>query len=313
MSDTIELLKQNLVIEPDLQNYINFVLESVGKLGGSTFSATIKSLELIEKLRNSGAATGRPMSASLLLQEKQLVAQWNGTERFRIALLEETPLQETLDQLIIRNIPNPSDNTKGLSGKFFNQLPLLYDQLQKDVTAMFEGDPAAKSKLEVIRTYPGFLAIAAYRVAHALYGLKVPGMPRVITEYAHSKTGIDIHPGAKIGEHFCIDHGTGIVIGETTVIGEHVKVYQGVTLGALSVNKIDAVKKRHPTIEDHVVIYAGATILGGETIIGHHSVIGGNVWLTKSLAPHSKIYYQANMAHEDSKNVDLVVLKNDQP
>jgi serine O-acetyltransferase len=136
----------------------------------------------------------------------------------------------------------------------------------------------------------------------------VKGIPRVITEHAHSKTGIDIHPGAKIGNHFCIDHGTGVVIGETCVIGNHVKIYQGVTLGALSVNKEDALRKRHPTIEDNTVIYAGATILGGDTIIGHDSIIGGNVWITRSVPPYSKIYYQSNEAKE--LNRDLVVSTN---
>ena len=145
--------------------------------------------------------------------------------------------------------------------------------------------PAAKSREEVIRTYPGFYAVAAYRIAHQLHLLGIQGIPRIITEHAHSKTGIDIHPGAKIGNHFCIDHGTGVVIGETSVIGNHVKIYQGVTLGALSVNKEDATKKRHPTLEDNVVVYAGATILGGGTVIGRGSVIGGNVWLTESVPP----------------------------
>jgi serine O-acetyltransferase len=175
---------------------------------------------------------------------------------------------------------------------------------------MYEGDPAAKSKSEVVRTYPGFYAIAAYRLAHELYRLGVQDIPRVITEHAHSKTGIDIHPAAKIGEHFCIDHGTGIVIGETTIIGNHVKIYQGVTLGALSVDKHDAETKRHPTIEDHVVIYAAATILGGETIIGHDSVIGGNVWLTQSVPAYSKIYYQAKMYNGDTEETDMVVYRS---
>jgi serine O-acetyltransferase len=155
----------------------------------------------------------------------------------------------------------------------------------------------------VIRTYPGFYAIAAYRVAHALHLQNIGGIPRVITEHAHSRTGIDIHPGAKIGDHFCIDHGSGVVIGETCVIGNHVKIYQGVTLGALSVEKSDATKKRHPTIDDGVVIYAGATILGGETVVGHDSVIGGNVWLTRSVPPYSKIYYQARENSEENHQV----------
>ena len=193
--------------------------------------------------------------------------------------------------------------------QFFQALPKLHQRLEHDITAMYEGDPAAKSISEVVRTYPGFYAIAAYRLAHELHRLGVEDIPRVITEHAHSKTGIDIHPAAKIGEHFCIDHGTGIVIGETTVIGNHVKIYQGVTLGALSVDKSDAEKKRHPTIEDHVIMYAGATILGGETVIGHDSVIGGNVWLTRSVPPYSKIYYQAKMYNGDTEETDLVVYR----
>lgn len=192
---------------------------------------------------------------------------------------------------------------------FFDNIPNMHMQLVQDVNAMFSGDPAAKSENEVIRTYPGFYAIAAYRVAHQLHKSGVKVIPRMITEHAHSKTGIDIHPGAKIGSHFCIDHGTGVVVGETAEIGNHVKLYQGVTLGALSVNKEDAEKKRHPTIEDNVVVYAGATILGGETVIGHDSTIGGNVWITKSVSPYTKIYYQAKMYNEDSGEIDLVIYK----
>lgn len=182
-----------------------------------------------------------------------------------------------------------------MAGKFFDALATIHGQLQHDVESIYRGDPSAKSPVEVIRTYPGFYAIAAYRIAHKLQTLGVGGIPRMITEHAHSKTGIDIHPGAEIGEHFFIDHGTGIVIGETTIIGDFVKIYQGVTLGALSVNKRDADTKRHPTIQDRVVVYAGATILGGDTVIGHDSVIGGNVFLTSSVPPHSKIYYQPKL------------------
>jgi serine O-acetyltransferase len=175
---------------------------------------------------------------------------------------------------------------------FFENIPAIYDTLLTDLQAIIDGDPAANSEYEVIRTYPGFKAICYYRIAHQLYKLKVPLLPRMITELAHSETGIDIHPGASIGHHFFIDHGTGIVIGETAQLGNYVKLYQGVTLGALSVSKNLAATKRHPTINDHVVIYSGATILGGETIIGAHSVVGGNVWLTDSLPPHTKVYHQ---------------------
>jgi serine O-acetyltransferase len=178
-----------------------------------------------------------------------------------------------------------------LERAFIARLPEIREKLLKDAHAICHGDPAAVSETEVIRTYPGFWAVAVYRIAHAFYDLGVPLIPRILAEHAHSTTGIDIHPAAEIGEHFCIDHGTGLVIGETVVIGNEVKIYQGVTLGALSVQKDMAQTKRHPTIEDRVVIYSGATILGGDTVIGHDSVIGGNVWITQSIPPHCRIYY----------------------
>jgi serine O-acetyltransferase len=179
-----------------------------------------------------------------------------------------------------------------ISRSIFEHLPELYRLLNTDIQEIFEGDPAARTEFEVIRTYPGFFAISFYRLAHCLYEHNVPLLPRILTEYAHSKTGIDIHPAASIGEYFHIDHGTGIVIGESCIIGKHVKLYQGVTLGALSVSKNMAFTKRHPTVEDYVVIYSGATILGGETVIGHHSTIGGNVWITKSVRPNSTVYHK---------------------
>lgn len=199
-------------------------------------------------------------------------------------------------------------DAKGLEEDFFQKLPRIRTLLLQDIDAIFEGDPAAKSKAEVIRTYPGFYAMAAHRVAHELLNLGVNLIPRIISEYAHRQTGIDIHPGAEIGDHFCIDHGTGVVIGETSKIGSYVKIYQGVTLGGLSVRKEDARKKRHPTIEDNVVIYSGATILGGDTVIGEGSIIGGNVWLTKSVPAHSKIYYQAKMTNAEGET-DTITYK----
>jgi serine O-acetyltransferase len=189
-----------------------------------------------------------------------------------------------------------------IAASFYKDLPELYRKMNTDITATLTGDPAAQSEFEIIRTYPGFLAVSLYRIAHQLLRLGVPLIPRVLTEYAHSVTGIDIHPGAVIGEYLFIDHGTGIVIGETTVIGNHVKLYQGVTLGALSVEKFMANTKRHPTIADHVIIYSGATILGGDTFIGEHSIIGGNVWLTKSVLPHSTVYHQSAMKVIETKN-----------
>lgn len=194
------------------------------------------------------------------------------------------------------------NTTSALVEEFFTGLPLLYDQLKKDVDAIYKGDPAATEREEVIRSYPGFYAIAAYRVAHKLLNMGIQKIPRSITEHAHSRTGIDIHPGAIIGERFCIDHGTGVVIGETTIIGNDVKVYQGVTLGALSVDKAQKNVKRHPTIGDRVVIYSGATILGGATEIGNNSTIGGNTWLTKSVPANSRVYYKATVEQEVKSN-----------
>ena len=216
-------------------------------------------------------------------------------------------LKEELNSLLSRNPMNAIKGVERICDTFFEGIPGIYDLLNQDIMAIYEGDPACQSRREVIRSYPGFYAIAAYRVAHLLFLLDVDDLPRIITEHAHSRTGIDIHPGAQIGRSFCIDHGTGIVVGETTIIHDHVKIYQGVTLGALSVQKEDADVKRHPTIESNCILYAGATILGGQTTIGHDSVIGGNVWITNSVAPHSKIYYQSKMNTDD--NIDVVVFK----
>ncbi len=178
--------------------------------------------------------------------------------------------------------------------RFLQKLPELRLLLAKDVRAAYEGDPAAKSYDEIIFSYPGLFAVTVYRLAHQLFTQGLPLIPRMMTEYAHSLTGIDIHPGARIGESFFIDHGTGVVIGETTEIGDRVRLYQGVTLGALSLPREEVeflrTKKRHPTIEDDVIIYAGATILGGETVIGARSVIGGNVWLTSSVPPDTRVF-----------------------
>jgi len=175
------------------------------------------------------------------------------------------------------------------------RLPEVRNTLEQDVEAAYRGDPAAKSHHEIIFCYPGLEAITTYRIAHELYRLKVPYIPRMMTEYAHSRTGIDIHPGATIGPGFFIDHGTGVVIGETCEIGTHVKLYQGVTLGALSFDRdgegelVHGAYKRHPTLRDEVVVYANATILGGLTIVGEGAVIGSNVWLTKSVEPYAVV------------------------
>jgi len=174
---------------------------------------------------------------------------------------------------------------------FFKAIPQVRAMVQTDLQAAYDGDPAATSMAEIIFAYPGLFAITVYRLAHVLYTLRVPMLPRIMTEHAHSTTGIDIHPGATIGKYFFIDHGTGIVVGETTVIGDNVKIYQGVTLGALSTRGGQSLrgKQRHPTIEDNVTIYAGASVLGGETVIGRDSVIGSNAFITKSIAPYTTV------------------------
>ena len=190
------------------------------------------------------------------------------------------------------NLPTSVDT---VTDSLFANLPELHRKLELDAQALRDGDPAAESYDEVVQAYPGFYAMAVHRIAHELYLSGVPILPRLLAEYSHRQTGIDIHPGARIGESVCIDHGTGIVIGETAVLGDHVKLYQGVTLGALSVSKKLADSKRHPTIEDRVVIYGSAIILGGDTVIGHDSVIGGNVWLTESVPPMSVVVHKSEV------------------
>lgn len=204
-------------------------------------------------------------------------------------------LQKQLDCLL-RPIANkiPKDCSE-ITGDFFAQLPEIYELLLDDAKAITENDPASVGIEEVIAVYPGFLAISTYRIAHLMTKCSIPLIPRMMTEYAHSLTGIDIHPNAEIGHSFFIDHGTGVVIGETTKIGNNVMIYQGVTLGATHVAKNLASVKRHPTIEDRVVIYANATILGGKTVIGQDSVIGGNAWVTQSVPPFSQVYHQSKV------------------
>jgi serine O-acetyltransferase len=212
---------------------------------------------------------------------------------------------------LLRPLEDEIDDPAEIAAVFFQSLPEIHRQLMIDATAIERGDPAAESVDEVILAYPGFLAIAVHRVAHRLRNLGVPILPRVLSEWAHERTGIDIHPGATLGHPVVIDHGTGIVIGETAVIGNNVKLYQGVTLGALSVAKSLASTKRHPTIENDVVIYANATILGGDTIIGEGSTIGGNTWITASVPPNSIVYQrsevQVRQGRADFEMTDFVI------
>jgi serine O-acetyltransferase len=203
------------------------------------------------------------------------------------------------------------DEPDTLAARFVSRLPGIHEQLSLDAAAIEAGDPAAHGIAEVVLAYPGFQALAFHRIAHALHRDHIPLVPRMISEIAHSRTGVDIHPGATIGRSCCIDHGTGVVIGETAVIGDEVKLYQGVTLGALSVSKAASGIKRHPTIGDRVVIYAGATVLGGDTAVGHDSIIGGNVWLTHSVPPNSLVYHQSQVrvrtVAEMAEPIDFVI------
>jgi serine O-acetyltransferase len=213
-------------------------------------------------------------------------------------------LQKSEEQLGLILLPLYKNEVvaKHQSSVFFESIASLYNMLLEDAEAIFKADPAAKTLEQVLIAYPGFFATAVHRFAHQLHKQDIPLIPRIFSEYAHSKTGIDIHPSATIGNAFAIDHGTGIVIGETAIIGNCVKIYQGVTLGALSVVKEEASEKRHPTIQDNVIIYSGATILGGTTNIGHDSIIGGNVWLTQSVDPFSIAFHKVEIIVQDKKS-----------
>jgi serine O-acetyltransferase len=227
------------------------------------------------------------------------VVEWLGRavrlilyQREESALRAEVPsLADRLAILVSRAPAAPGIDADAVALRLIERLPALREWLAADVEAAFQGDPAAKSFAEIVVSYPSIRALAIHRIAHVLYQEGLPLIPRIMSEYAHDRTGIDIHPGARIGRRFFIDHGTGVVIGETTEIGDNVRLYQGVTLGALSPRQVESLRnvKRHPTLEDDVTIYAGSTILGGETVIGAGSVIGGNVWLTESVPPGSKV------------------------
>lgn len=207
---------------------------------------------------------------------------------------KETELKLLLIELLEEESFSKEQAT-AICNQFFETIPTVYKILLQDLNAILEFDPAAKSRNEIIIAYPGFFAISVHRIAFELWRNKSTILSRLFAEYAHSKTGIDIHPAAQIGERFFIDHGTGIVIGETAVIGKNVKIYQGVTLGALTVSKDKLNEKRHPTIEDNVIIYANATILGGKTTIGKDAIIGGNVWITNSVPAQSLVFHKSEI------------------
>ena len=211
-------------------------------------------------------------------------------------------LMFSLSELLQPLLKGDEEKVASAVSEFFRKLPEVYRKLEIDANAFLESDPAANGIEEIIMSYPGFFAITTYRIAHELYLMKIPLLPRLLSEFVHSKTGIDIHPGAKIGERFFIDHGTGIVIGETAEIGNNVKIYQGVTLGAMFVEKTLSSTKRHPTIKDDVILYSGCTILGGNTVVGQNSIVGGNVWLTESVEPFSVVYHKSQIVVRDKKD-----------
>jgi serine O-acetyltransferase len=206
----------------------------------------------------------------------------------------------------LATIAKSLDHDESVATRFIDRLPNVWEALKEDARALFEADPAARSVDEVILAYPGFHATACHRIAHILFEQKLPIVPRLIAELAHERTGVDIHPGASIGRRFMIDHGTGVVVGETAIIGNGVKLFQGVTLGALSVDKRGANMKRHPTIEDHVVIYSNATILGGDTIIGHDSIIAGNAFITQSVPAFSVVNRRGDAKGRESDQDDII-------
>ncbi|WP_317172675.1 serine O-acetyltransferase [Hymenobacter polaris] len=267
-----------------------------------------------EQLARAHAAVATPLPGVAFCELAEQVLAVLFPERAIRPLGGADAVAATLHQLqaelagLLALVPGLPEVPTTLAASLFEGLPLLRAALLQDAAATLAADPAAQGMPEIINSYPGFYATAMHRLAHALHQRGVPRLPRMLSEHAHRQTGIDIHPGARIGPSFCIDHGTGIVIGETAQIGAHVQFYQGVTLGALSVAKHMQGLKRHPTIEDYVVIYANATILGGNTVIGTRSVIGGNVWLTESVPSHSRVYHRAQlrMARQDDPEGELM-------
>ncbi|MGQ7946580.1 serine O-acetyltransferase EpsC [Flavobacterium sp. WC2509] len=248
----------------------------------------------------------------LILPKKKLIHQFidelfsvlfsNTSKSFGdVTIIEDkfAELERQFSELVLDFAPN-NNKSQQQTKFFFDSLPSLYKQALKDAKTIFAKDPAAKSLEEVLYAYPGFFAIAIYRFSHQIWQQDLKLLARTISEYAHSKTSIEIHPGAQIGDGFAIDHGTGIVIGETAIIGDNVQIYQGVTLGALSVKKEEAFIKRHPTIENNVIIYANSTILGGQTTVGRDSIIGGNVWLTYTIPSNSVVYHKNEIKIKDN-------------
>lgn len=276
---------------------MNEHLDLINKLN-SIHDSDIRQATFIPNYRNIIALIHA--TQALLLPELYARNVSNDTTQLNATLNTVTSnALDTIERIIFHELQSYTSNSikiRETCNQFIHKLPAIKKLLLTDIQAIYEGDPACTSKVEVTLAYPGFYAMLIHRTAHALYELNVPLIPRLMSEYAHRKTGIDIHPGAKIGAYFCIDHGTGIVIGETTVIGEHVKLYQGVTLGAKSFaldNCGNPVKggKRHPNIGNNVVIYANATILGGETTIGSGSIIAANAWINRSIPANTTYHF----------------------
>ena len=270
-------------------------------MSGRIAEEILRKQQLLEKVPPNETIADWASRLVCLLYPELSDCQFDTAEKIEMAFQK---LQTELIGMLNATKACCNCNNEEIAATFFSGVPELYRLLNTDIEAILTGDPAAKSEFEVVRAYPGFYALCFYRIAHLLLSLKVPLLPRILTEHAHSKTGIDIHPGAVIGEFFMIDHGTGVVIGETCQIGKRVKIYQGVTLGALSVDKRMASQKRHPTIEDDVILYSNATILGGETVVGHHSIIGGNVWLTNSVPAGSLVFHNTEITVLEGKTLN---------
>jgi serine O-acetyltransferase len=304
------------VSAPPLDEAVRGILDSydalggINHIGGPNLPSRQRTIDVLQALRSilyPGYYEREPVDETALfylIGERVAWVRKALVDEITKSLCHDCRLHDRCNQL-----PECADKAQSVADDLLRALPEIRARLHLDVQAALEGDPAAQSESEVIVAYPGLAALTAHRIAHFLYQREVPLLPRIMNEYIHHQTGIDIHPGATIGDYFFIDHGTGVVIGETTSIGKNVKLYQGVTLGALSVKKDLARQKRHPTIEDNVTIYAGATILGGRTVIGHDSIIGGNVWLVQSVPPLSRVYNSAASAApvvEPSDNGEFV-------
>jgi serine O-acetyltransferase len=289
----IKTPKIDSVVRDLMDSYV--LLGGINHIGGTNLPSRQRTIDILQTLRSllfPGYYEREPVDETTLLYltgERVAWVRKNLAEEINKSLCHDCRSNGRCEQL-----PECAAKARDLADDLLHALPEIRAKLKLDVQAALDGDPAATSEAEVIVAYPGLAALTAHRIAHFLYRRQVPLLPRIMSEYIHHQSGIDIHPGATIGDYFFIDHGTGVVIVETAVIGEHVKIYQGVTLGALSVKKSLARKKRHPDIEDNVTIYAGATILGGGTVIGHDSIIGGNVWLVQSVPPFSRVYNSAS-------------------